>query len=76
MIRDDEQRVVAKASPIGRPNRYRSRQKPAPAQAGGGHVMVVLNGRRSFVPTGTGEIKHGTLLGILKALELRLDELK
>jgi predicted RNA binding protein YcfA (HicA-like mRNA interferase family) len=41
----------------------------------GGHVMV-LNGRRSFVPTGTGEIKHGTLLGILKALELRLDELK
>jgi predicted RNA binding protein YcfA (HicA-like mRNA interferase family) len=42
----------------------------------GGHVMVVLNGRRSFVPTGTGEIKHGTLLGLLKALELRLDELK
>jgi hypothetical protein len=38
--------------------------------------MVGLNGRRSFVPTGTGEIKHGTLLGILKALELRLDELK
>ena len=42
----------------------------------GDHVMVVLNGRRTFVPTGSGEIKQGTLLGILKTLELRLDELK
>jgi predicted RNA binding protein YcfA (HicA-like mRNA interferase family) len=42
----------------------------------GGHVMVLLNGRRTFVPTGAGEIKRGTLRGILKALELRLDELK
>jgi hypothetical protein len=38
--------------------------------------MVVLNGRRTFVPTGAGEIKRGTLLNILKALELRLDDLK
>jgi predicted RNA binding protein YcfA (HicA-like mRNA interferase family) len=42
----------------------------------GGHVMVVLNGRRTFIPTGSGELKRGTLLGILKALELRLDDLK
>jgi predicted RNA binding protein YcfA (HicA-like mRNA interferase family) len=41
----------------------------------GGHVMVMLNGRRAFVPTGSGEIKRGTLLGILKQLGLRLDDL-
>jgi predicted RNA binding protein YcfA (HicA-like mRNA interferase family) len=42
----------------------------------GGHVMVMLNGRRAFVPTGSGEIKRGTLLGILKQLGLRLDDLR
>jgi predicted RNA binding protein YcfA (HicA-like mRNA interferase family) len=41
----------------------------------GGHVMVMFNGRRAFVPTGSGEIKRGTLLGILKQLGLRLDDL-
>jgi predicted RNA binding protein YcfA (HicA-like mRNA interferase family) len=42
----------------------------------GGHVMVMLNGRRAFVLTGSGEIKRGTLLGILKQLGLRLDDLR
>jgi predicted RNA binding protein YcfA (HicA-like mRNA interferase family) len=42
----------------------------------GGHVMVMLNGRRAFVPTGSVEIKRGTLLGILKQLGLRLDDLR
>jgi predicted RNA binding protein YcfA (HicA-like mRNA interferase family) len=42
----------------------------------GAHVMAVLNGRRAFVPTGSGEVKHGTLLGILKQLGLRLEDLK
>jgi predicted RNA binding protein YcfA (HicA-like mRNA interferase family) len=42
----------------------------------GGHIMVILNGRRAFVPTGSGEIKRGTLLGILKQLGLRLDDLR
>ena len=42
----------------------------------GGHVMVVLGGRRAFVPTGSGEVKRGTLLGILKQLGLRLDDLR
>jgi hypothetical protein len=38
--------------------------------------MVMLNGRRAFVPTGSVEIKRGTLLGILKQLGLRLDDLR
>jgi predicted RNA binding protein YcfA (HicA-like mRNA interferase family) len=42
----------------------------------GGHVMVVQGGRRAFVPTGSGEVKRGTLLGILKQLGLRLDDLR
>jgi hypothetical protein len=42
----------------------------------GGHVMVVLHGRRAFVPTGSGEMKRGTLLGILKQLGLRLEDLR
>jgi hypothetical protein len=37
--------------------------------------MVVLNDRRAFVPTGSGEVKKGTLLGILKQLGLRLEDL-
>jgi hypothetical protein len=38
--------------------------------------MEVLNGRRAFVPTGSGEIKQGTLLGILKQLGLQLEDLR
>ena len=41
----------------------------------GGHVMVVLEKRRAFVPTGSGEIKRGTLRGILRQLGLRPDDL-
>jgi predicted RNA binding protein YcfA (HicA-like mRNA interferase family) len=41
----------------------------------GGHVMVVVDGRRAFVPTGSGDIKRGTLLGILRTLGLRLRDL-
>ncbi|MGH6677717.1 MAG: type II toxin-antitoxin system HicA family toxin [Bradyrhizobium sp.] len=42
----------------------------------GGHVMVVLDDRRTFVPTSSAELKQGTLLGILKQLGLRLDDLE
>jgi len=41
----------------------------------GGHVMVRLGGRVTYVPTGGGEIATGTLAGILKALNLRRDQL-
>jgi hypothetical protein len=37
--------------------------------------MVMLEGRRAFVPTGSGEIKKGTMLGILRALGLTLEDL-
>jgi hypothetical protein len=47
-----------------------------PGGGRGGHVMVVLHGRRAFVPTGSGEVKRGTLLGILGQLGLRLDDLR
>jgi predicted RNA binding protein YcfA (HicA-like mRNA interferase family) len=46
-----------------------------PDRGKGGHVMVVLGGQRAFVPTGTGDIKRGTLLGILRTLGLRLRDL-
>jgi hypothetical protein len=38
--------------------------------------MVTWRGHRAFVPTGSGEVKQGTLLGILKQLGLRLDDLR
>ena len=41
----------------------------------GGHVMVRREGRIIYVPTGSGEIASGTLAGILKALELRKEQL-
>lgn len=34
----------------------------------GGHLKVFLNGKRSVLPMGTGELKKGTMLGILKHL--------
>jgi hypothetical protein len=37
--------------------------------------MVVLGGRRAFVPTGSGDINRGTLSGILGTLGLRLQDL-
>jgi hypothetical protein len=37
--------------------------------------MVRLGGRESYVPTGRGEVKTGTLAAILKQLDLRRDQL-
>lgn len=42
----------------------------------GGHVMILLDGHRTFAPTGSGEIKQGTLAGILRQLGLRIDDLR
>lgn len=41
----------------------------------GGHVMVKLNGGLAPVPTGSKEIKTGTLHSILKHLKLTPDDL-
>lgn len=41
----------------------------------GGHVTVRLDGRVTFVPTGTGEVPPGTLGAIVKALGLRQEQL-
>jgi mRNA interferase HicA len=41
----------------------------------GGHVGVELGGRRTFVPTGSGELPTGTMRAILRQLGLRPDEL-
>jgi predicted RNA binding protein YcfA (HicA-like mRNA interferase family) len=41
----------------------------------GGHVMVRLGRRESYVPIGRGEVKTGTLAAILKQLDLRRDQL-
>jgi len=42
----------------------------------GGHVMVLLGGRKTFVPTGSGELRPGTLRAILRDLAVSLDDLK
>lgn len=41
-----------------------------PSRGKGGHVRVSLNGRTTFVPTGTKDLKTGTVSGILKQLGL------
>ena len=41
----------------------------------GGHVMVLLAGRKTFVPTGSGELRPGTLRAILRDLAVSLDDL-
>lgn len=41
----------------------------------GGHVMVRFRDRVSVVPTGSGEIRRGTLFKILRDLGLKLEEL-
>ena len=46
-----------------------------PQRGKGGHVQVMLRGRISFVPTGSGEIRRGTLFKILRDLDLTLDNL-
>jgi predicted RNA binding protein YcfA (HicA-like mRNA interferase family) len=47
-----------------------------PGRGKGGHVMVLLDGRKTFVLTGSGEIKTGTLRIILRDLGLALDDLR
>jgi predicted RNA binding protein YcfA (HicA-like mRNA interferase family) len=41
----------------------------------GGHVTVERNGRITYVPTGSGELRTGTLQAILKALDIPPDRL-
>jgi predicted RNA binding protein YcfA (HicA-like mRNA interferase family) len=41
----------------------------------GGHVMVEWNGRVTYVPTGSGELRTGTFQAILKALDIPPDRL-
>ena len=47
-----------------------------PQRGKGGHVRVVLGARRTIVPTGSSEIRTGTLHSILRDLGLRLDDLR
>jgi predicted RNA binding protein YcfA (HicA-like mRNA interferase family) len=47
-----------------------------PGRSKGGHIRVELAGRRSIVPTGSGEIRRGTLFAILRDLGLRLEDLR
>ena len=42
----------------------------------GGHVMVLLAGRKTFMPTGSGELRPGTLHAILRDLAISLDDLR
>lgn len=37
----------------------------------GGHLKVTLNGKRSVLPMGSGELKKGTQEGIKKQLRLK-----
>ena len=46
-----------------------------PARGKGGHVQIELRGRKSIVPTGSGEIRRGTLFAILRDLRLTPDDL-
>jgi mRNA interferase HicA len=46
-----------------------------PARGKGGHVRVELNGRKTIVPTGSGEIRRGTFFSILRDLALRPEDL-
>lgn len=47
-----------------------------PGRGKGGHVLVTRDGRRSIVPTGSGEVRRGTLRRILRDLELRPEDLQ
>jgi len=41
----------------------------------GGHVLVLLDGRRTVVPTGSGELPPGTLATIRRQFGLNCDQL-
>jgi predicted RNA binding protein YcfA (HicA-like mRNA interferase family) len=46
-----------------------------PGRGKGGHVMIVLGGRQTFVPTGgSKELRTGTLRKVLRDLGLKLDD--
>ena len=47
-----------------------------PGRGKDGHVRVELGGRKSIVPTGSGEIRRGTLFTILRDLGLSLEDLR
>jgi len=47
-----------------------------PQRGKGGHIRVQLGSRLTIVPTGSKEIRTGTLLSILRDLGLRLDDLR
>ena len=42
----------------------------------GGHVIVMLAGRKTFVPTGSRELRPGTLHTILRDLAVTLESLR
>ncbi len=46
-----------------------------PDRGKGGHIRVQLAGRKSIVPTGSKEIRPGTLFSILRDLGLKLEDL-
>ena len=47
-----------------------------PGRGKGGHIRVELAGCKSIVPTGSGEIRRGTLFAILRDLALSLEDLR
>jgi len=47
-----------------------------PDRGKGGHVRVERGPRSTYVPTGSGDMKRGTVLGILKDLGFSPDDLR
>lgn len=47
-----------------------------PGRGKGGHVMVLLDTRKTFVPTGSGELRPGTLRAILRDLGITEDDIR
>jgi len=47
-----------------------------PERGKGGHVRVERGAQYTYVPTGSGDMKRGTVLGILKDLGLAPDDLR
>ena len=47
-----------------------------PERGKGGHVRVERGQLYTYVPTGSGDMKRGTMLGILKDLGLTPDDLR
>jgi hypothetical protein len=42
----------------------------------GGHVMMFPGTRKTFVPTGSGELRRGTLHAIFRALGITEDDIR